>query len=244
MNDTSIVARVGQPAGAQARRREHLRGESPRVRPLHHPHPGVRPQLPRERPVADVHRDHFPRSPLQQAVGEPTGRGPHVKGTPAVHLESRSGEPVRQLDPPTRDELGTLSRPSAARLSRSALPAWTARRPPAPTHTSPAITAAAALLRDGNTPRSASRVSRRLLGPAIAAEPLHTGAPDAVTQTSGALAQGGSRPELPFSKWLSPSGRRTHDADSTPHDRSSTSPVSHCSVINITHRCTGRGHHG
>src|SRR5581483_4176533 len=45
--------------------------QRPRVQPLHHHHPRILAQLPRQLAPSHIHRVNPPRAPLQQAIGEP-----------------------------------------------------------------------------------------------------------------------------------------------------------------------------
>ena len=97
---------------------------------------------------------------LQQAVREAAGRRADVQAAPSGDVEPELRQRVGELDPATRDEARRLvDRDLDVRIDELArlLRALAAL----PTRTSPAITDAAARVRDSNRPRSAKRVSRR-----------------------------------------------------------------------------------
>ena len=88
------------------------------------------------------------------------------------------------LMPPRETNAGRSATLTGSPASTSS-PGFCARRRPRPTCTSPAITEAAARLRDGNRPRSVSRVSRRRF--AIDREPLHKSAACSDKRAAGAV---------------------------------------------------------
>ena len=100
------------------------------------------------------------RARLQQAVGEAAGRGAHVEAAAARGVDPQRVERVAQLDPAARD---VRRRRVDAELDvgLDQLAGLGGLASPGPSRTWPAITAAAARVRDGKSPRSASRESRR-----------------------------------------------------------------------------------
>ena len=98
---------------------------------------------------------------LQQAVGEAAGRGADVERAAPGDVEAERVERVGELHPAARDvraapldvELDVVGHQLAGLVGAAPLRAAAC--------TSPAITAAAARVRDANSPRSASRESRR-----------------------------------------------------------------------------------
>src|SRR5262249_1782566 len=105
---------------------------------------------------------------------------------------------LASLIPPRETNSGRSLTLSSASASTS-WPGFSAVRPPDPTSTSPAITAAAARARDANRPRSAKRVSRRRLP--TASEPLHTRPHGARGRYVIDLTEGG-RPSSHYDKLL------------------------------------------
>jgi YVTN family beta-propeller protein len=75
-----------------------------RVDTLEHRDPSVRPQARVELPVADVERDHARGAPLQEAVGEPSGRGAEVEAVLSGRIDPQLVERPRELLAAARDE--------------------------------------------------------------------------------------------------------------------------------------------
>ena len=74
------------------------------VHALEHGHARVGAELRVELAVADVERDDARRAPLEQAVGEATGRGAEVEAVEARHVETHGVESVGELLAAARDE--------------------------------------------------------------------------------------------------------------------------------------------
>ena len=62
------------------------------IRALESDHPRVVTQAPIQLPVAHVNRVHSRSASLKQAVGEPTGRGPHIRHGPSPHIDAEPAE--------------------------------------------------------------------------------------------------------------------------------------------------------
>src|SRR5439155_16070800 len=95
------------------------------------------------------------RQSVKPPVEAPTSSAPR----PATSTPEDASA-LASLIPPRETYAGACSTLSCSSASTSS-PGLAARRPCWPTRTSPAITEAAARLREGNRPRSASRLSRR-----------------------------------------------------------------------------------
>ena len=83
MNETSATIEVRPVRQRVARQRA-------RVRPLEHGHARVVAQRQRQLAVGHVERDHVRRAALQQAVGEPAGRGADVERAAAGDVDARA----------------------------------------------------------------------------------------------------------------------------------------------------------
>ena len=113
--------------------------------------------------VGDVQGDHVGRSALEQAVGEAAGGRADVERAAAGDGEPERVERVGELDPAAGD---VGRRAVDGQLDRGVdhLPGLLRAAVARIEETCPAITAAAARVRDSNRPRSASRESRRTRG--------------------------------------------------------------------------------
>ena len=146
------VGREGQLVGT----------EVARVAALDHLDPRVVAQAPVELARGDVERDDALRAVLQQAVGEPAGRGADVEAAEPADIDSEHIERVLELDAAAGDvgrwlgdrQLGVLGDELAG----------LGRRPSRPMRTRPARTDSAALVREPTSPRSASSASIRRFG--------------------------------------------------------------------------------
>ncbi len=151
-------------------RRPPSRGQGACIGALEHPHAGVGAQAVSELSITHVHREHLCGPVLEQAVGEPPRRGP----TSSARRQRPRGPCGAGRSPavPPRDTY--RGRSSRTLMSASAgIPRLLLCAPaPDPTRTSPAITEAAARLREENRPRSARRMSRRCLTPTERWHPL------------------------------------------------------------------------
>ena len=102
---------------------------------------GIVAKTPVELPVGDVERDHPVGAALQQAVGEPAGRGADVEAGAPGDVDPKRVEGVLELDPAARDvalrlgqrQLGVLGDELARLRSRTARPVRSARGPRART---------------------------------------------------------------------------------------------------------------
>ena len=125
MNETSIVARSGSVGSARA---VSSRGAACARWCARSPHARIAAQASVELAVADVDRDHLARSALQQAVGEPAGRGAHVERAPACDRAAPlAASALASLIPPRETNAGSsvtrtsLDVDQLARLGRAAL---------------------------------------------------------------------------------------------------------------------------
>ena len=143
--------------------RELVRRERAGVGALDHGHALVLAQAVVELAVGDVERDHVGRAALEQAVGEAAGRGADVERAAAGDVDPSASSALASLTPP-RETYGGGPSTSSSTAASTSWPGFSARRRPGPRWTWPAITAAAARVRDSNRPRSASRESRRTRG--------------------------------------------------------------------------------
>ena len=80
------------------RERQVGRFERPGVHPFDHGDPRVAPEVVVDLAVGDVEGDHLGSAPLQQAVGEPSGRRSHVEAAEAAHVETEPFEGILELD--------------------------------------------------------------------------------------------------------------------------------------------------
>ncbi len=94
--------------------------EAAEVGPFEEHHPGILSERPVQLPAADVHRDHRRRSPLEQAVREPTGRGTRRRAPAARRRRPRTAPAPRRASrrPATRTAAG----PRRARSPRARRP--------------------------------------------------------------------------------------------------------------------------